>query len=152
MATGFHWGGDILNRIRRRDGKIVAEHQAGHRRAYKSVSLSGCPNLFLIGGAGANGAVWNGYAPGELVPPYIFAVLDHMEANGINAFEVEEKFETEWKAKTDEILSKAAIVVGGCVNYMLDQSGHDMSSWPGTMKDMEHAMQVFEPEHYQIIG
>ncbi|MFD2501005.1 flavin-containing monooxygenase [Rhizorhabdus histidinilytica] len=51
MATGFYWGGDILNRIRRRDGRTVAEHQAGHRRAHKSVSLSGCPNLFLVGGA-----------------------------------------------------------------------------------------------------
>lgn len=152
MATGFYWGGDILNRIRRRDGRTVAEHQAGHRRAHKSVSLSGCPNLFLVGGAGANGAVWNGYAPGELVPEYIFAVLDYMKDNGIEAFEVREECETEWKARTDEILSKAAIVVGGCVNYMLDESGHDMSSWPGTMRDMERAMQNFEPDHYQPIG
>jgi cation diffusion facilitator CzcD-associated flavoprotein CzcO len=152
MATGFYWGGDILNRIRRRDGKTVAEYQEGHRKAYKSVSLSGCPNLFLVGGAGANGAVWNGYAPGELVPEYIFAVLDHMSAKGITAFEVREECEIEWKARTDEVLSKAAIVVGGCVNYMLDESGHDMSSWPGTMRDMEQRMREFEPNHYEVIG
>lgn len=152
MATGFFWGGDILNRIRRRDGKSVAEYQQGHRKAYKSVSLAGCPNLFLVGGAGANGAVWNGYAPGELVPHYISAVLDHMEANAIEALEVNEKFELEWKRRTDEILSKAAIVVGGCVNYMLDTTGHDMSSWPGTMEDMCEAMKEFEPTHYEILG
>lgn len=152
MATGFHWGGDILNRIRRRDGKTVADYQSGHRRAYKSVSLSGCPNLFLVGGAGANGAVWNGYAPGELVPPYIFSVLDYMRAGSISAIEVKEEYELEWKARTDEVLSKAAIVVGGCVNYMLDESGHDMSSWPGTMSDMDRAMQEFEPSHYQTVG
>lgn len=151
MATGFYWGGDILGRIRRRDGRTVAEHQRGHRKAYKSVSLSGCPNLFLVGGAGANGAVWNGYAPGEIVPDYMFLILDHMEANGIEALEVAEDVELEWKRRADEILSKAPIITGGCVNYCLDESGHDMSSWPGTMGDMSGAMREFVPEHYRAV-
>ena len=152
MATGFYWGGDILSRIRRRDGKTVTEHQRGHRKAYKSVSLSGCPNLFLVGGAGANGAVWNGYAPGEIVPDYIFLILDHMEQNKIEALEVKEAFELDWKREADDMLSRAAIVVGGCVNYMLDESGHDMSSWPGIMEDMGRAMKEFEPAHYEVVG
>lgn len=151
MATGFYWGGDILGRIRRRDGKTVAEHQRGHRRAYKSVSLAGCPNMFTVGGAGANGAVWNGYAPGEIVPQFIFLILDYMEQNGIGALEVKESCELMWKREADDTLSRAAIITGGCVNYMLDESGHDMSSWPGTMADMEQAMKEFDADHYDVV-
>lgn len=151
MATGYYWGGGILSRIRRRDGETVAEHQRGHRKAYKSVSLSGCPNLFLVGGAGANGAVWHGYAPGEIVPEYMFLVLDHMAHNGIRALEVKESAEIAWKRDADAILSKAPIVAGGCANYCLDESGHDMANWPGTMEDMTNTMQVFEPRDYQAV-
>jgi cation diffusion facilitator CzcD-associated flavoprotein CzcO len=152
MATGFRWGGDILSTIRRRDGETVADHQRGHRRAYKSVSLSSCPNLFLVGGAGANGAVWHGYAPGEVVPEYMFLILDYMDQNGIDALEVNEAAEVEWKRNADAILAKAPIVAGGCVNYCLDPSGHDMSNWPGTMEDMTNAMLNFDPNHYQPVG
>lgn len=151
MATGYYWGGDILSRIRRRDGLSVADSQQGHRKAYKSVSLSGCPNLFLVGGAGANGAVWNGYAPGEIVPGYMMLVLDYMAAKGIEALEVIEAEERAWKQNADDMLSKAPIVAGGCVNYCLDQSGHDMANWPGVVEDMANAMKVFEPEHYMAV-
>ncbi|MBL8643512.1 MAG: NAD(P)/FAD-dependent oxidoreductase [Rhodospirillaceae bacterium] len=147
MATGFHWGGDILGRIKRRDGVTVAEYQRGHRKAYKSVSISGCPNLFWVGGA--NGAVWNGYAPGEFVAHYMLLVLDYMKQHAIKALEVREEPELEWKRRTDEILSHAPIVIGGCVNYCLDESGHDMSSWPGTMESMCNELSEFKHEHYQ---
>jgi cation diffusion facilitator CzcD-associated flavoprotein CzcO len=151
LATGYCWGGNILSRIRRRDGETVAEHQRGHRKAYKSVSLSGCPNLFLVGGAGANGGVWHGYAPGEIVPGYIFLVLDHMRQKGIRALEVKEPAELEWKREADAILSKAPVVAGGCVSYCLDASGHDMANWPGNMGDMMRSLTVFEPTDYQAI-
>jgi cation diffusion facilitator CzcD-associated flavoprotein CzcO len=151
MATGYCWGGDILSRIRRRNGETVAEHQRGHRKAYKSVSLSGCPNLFLVGGAGANGGVWHGYAPGEIVPRYMFLVLDYMRRKGIRALEVKEPAELNWKRAADAILSKAPIVIGGCVNYCLDASGHDMANWPGNMEDMRRAMTEFQPADYQTV-
>lgn len=149
MATGFEGGGDILSRIRRRDGELVSDHQKGHRKAYKSVSIANCPNLFLV--TGVNGAVWHGYVPGEVVPNYVFHVVDYMEKNGIAALEVKEDAELAWKSWADDKLSKSPTVIGGCSNYCLDESGHEMQTWPGDTQSFMEAMDEFTPGDYEAV-
>jgi cation diffusion facilitator CzcD-associated flavoprotein CzcO len=152
LATGFTFGGSILSRIKRRDGVTVAEYQHGHPRAYKSVSVAGCPNLFLVGGAGPNGQVWNGLAPGEFVPTYLMSAMQYMDEFEIAAMEVDEAAELEWKRKADEVLAKGATVSGGCANYSLDQHGFNKAAWPGTMREMQRALSKFDASVYHVVA
>ncbi|WP_030619297.1 flavin-containing monooxygenase [Streptomyces fulvoviolaceus] len=152
LATGFLYGGHVLHKIKRRDGRTVGEVQQGHPRAYKSVEVSGCPNLFLIGGAGPNGQNWNGLACGEVVGAYLVKVLQYMEEHGIRAVEVHESAETEWKRRTDEILAHGPTVAGGCVNYSQDDTGHNKAAYPGNQREMEAALSKFETAVHHVIA
>lgn len=151
FATGFYFGGHILHRIERRDGQTVGAWQAGHPRAYKAVSVAGCPNLYLVGGPAPNGQIWNGLYPGEAVAPYILQILAHLRNKGLKALEVREEAELEWKRAADAILDKAPVVAGGCRNYSLDQSGHNKAAWPGTLRSMTAALSEFDASKYHGI-
>lgn len=151
LATGFLFGGHILEMIKRRDGVTVADYQKGHHRAYKSTTVAGCPNMFLIGGSGPNGQIYNGMQPGETVSGYIIEAIKHMEVNNIRALEVKEESELSWKAKADEILAKSGAIAGGCVNYSQDESGHNKAAWPGGMQNFKSSFSEFDAEHYVAI-
>jgi cation diffusion facilitator CzcD-associated flavoprotein CzcO len=151
LATGFHFGGHILDRVRRRDGHTVAARQQGRPRAYKAISVSGCPNLFLVGGAAPNGQIWNGLFPGQAAAPYIIGALAHMRDHGLVALEVDEDAEEGWKADADIILDQGPTVSGGCLNYSQDDTGHNKAAWPGSLESMRDAYAMFDPTDYVAI-
>ena len=148
LATGFYFGGHILNRVHRRDGQTVAERQQGHPRAYKAISVSGCPNLFLVGGSAPNGQIWNGLFPGQAAAHYIIGALDHMRARGLSALEVREDAEEGWKTEADALLDCGPTVMGGCINYSQDATGHNKAAWPGSLESMRATYAAFDPTEY----
>lgn len=152
FATGFYFGGHILHMVERRDGRTVGEYQAGHPRAYKAVSVAGCPNLFLVGGPAPNGQIWNGLYPGEAVAAYVLKVLDHLRDSGARAIEVREDAELAWKREADAILDKAPVVAGGCANYSQDALGHNKAAWPGTLRSMTAALSEFDASKYEVVA
>lgn len=150
MATGFRWGTSILDRVVRRDGKIVSQAQAGHPRAYKGIQVSMCPNLYLIGGA-PNGRAKSlgGLRTGEIASNYIVEVINHMDRTGVPALEVLEEFELEWKKRADEINARGAYSSGECTNYLTDDFGNNMADWPGDDLDQIEQHTSFVAEHYR---
>lgn len=151
MATGFYFGGHILDRIKRRDGESVMSHQAGHPSSYKAVSVAGCPNLFLIGGAAPNGQGWNGMYSGEAVGRYVLSILSYMEQHNVASIEVKESAESAWKEHTDRLLSGSASLSADCVNYSQDDCGHNKAVFPGTNEEMDRQFSVFEPDDHLIV-
>ncbi|SED48157.1 NAD(P)/FAD-dependent oxidoreductase [Rhodobacter sp. 24-YEA-8] len=151
LATGFYFGGHILDLVQRRDGQSVGSFQAGHPRAYKAISVAGCPNLYLVGGPAPNGQIWNGLYPGEGVAAYVIRVMEYLQAHDLRAVEVTHEAEIAWKAATDEILDKSPVVAGGCVNYAQDSKGHNKATWPGNLASMTMAMSHFEASDYHAI-
>lgn len=159
FATGFVVGGDIMDLIRRRDGRSISEVQAGHPRAYKSVAVSECPNLFLVGGAGPNsgsgggkGYSDSGLNSAEFSSLYLVAMIEYMRDNGIRALEVTEEAERAWKDAVDEKLKDHVSITGGCHSLAVDEDGHNKIAWPGLAADMEREMSTFDPEPYKIIA
>ncbi len=148
LATGFFFGGHILERVRRRDGMSVADYHAGHPKAYKSVSLSGCPNLILSGGAAPNGQIWNGLFSGEAASRYLVLLLQHMERDGLKAIEVRQEAEERWKRAADTILARGPTVNGGCVNYSQDEQGANKAAWPGSLRDMADQLGTLDASDY----
>lgn len=151
LATGFHFGGHVLDHVYRRDGQTVAAHQLGRPRAYKAISTAQCPNLFLVGGSAPNGQIWNGLFPGQAAAPYIIGALEHMREYGITAMEVLEEAELAWKAWADALLDKGPTVNGGCLNYSQDATGHNKAAWPGSLESMRQTFEVFDPTDYITI-
>lgn len=148
LTTGYAWGDTILSRIRRRDGRSVAEFQDGWSRAYKAISVSGCPNLFLLGGAAPNGQRMSGLITGEAGARYIVKFIRHVEAQDVDALEVKEEAELEWKRGADRILDNGPTVAGGCVNYSQDAFGHNKAAWPGSTQNMLDELSVIDASAY----
>ena len=152
LATGFLFGGSILHRIRRRDGRTIGEYQQGRPRAYKSVSVAQCPNLFLVGGAAPNGMTWRGVAAGTIVTGYAVKAINYMQRQGIRAMEVKESYEIDWKRKADEILAVSPMVAGGCINYSQDSEGYNKAAWPGSHANFAETMSEFDETAYDIVS
>lgn len=152
MATGFVFGGTILNRIHRRDGQTVAQYHRGHPRAYKSVSLSGCPNLILAGGPAPNGQIFNGLYSGEAAGKYLVTMMQTMASNGIRAMEVTQSAEDEWKKNADNILRRGSTVSGGCANYSQDSEGNNKAAWPGSLKSMARELSIVDLAKYYKVA
>lgn len=152
LATGFVFGGTILERIRRRDGLTVAQYHRGHPRAYKSVSLSGCPNLVLSGGPAPNGQIFNGLYSGEAAGRYLVAMMQTMATHGIRAMEITQAAEDDWKRNADAILRRGSTVSGGCVNYSQDGEGANRAAWPGSLRSMAQELSVVELDKYDRIA
>ncbi len=138
LTTGYHWGTHVLRRIHRGDGVSVAEHQAGWVRAYKGTNVAGCPNMFLVGGAGPNSQHGSGLFNGEATAPYVVLAIQEVERRGVESLEVSEEAEIAWKRRADHRNQDLPSVVGGCTNYSLDAFGNNMAVWPGTPTDMEY--------------
>ncbi|WP_433521363.1 flavin-containing monooxygenase [Nocardia pseudovaccinii] len=150
LATGFFWGTHILGRIHRRDGLTVREAQQGHPRAYRSISVSGAPNLYLVGGAAPNGRYFLGLVPGERAGIYVSEAVKYMDKAGVRALEVLEEAQDAWKARADEALAKGPAVSGDCVSYILDETGHNSADWPGGWHELEEQLTNFDPTPYVV--
>lgn len=74
-----------------------------------------------------------------------------MKEHGLAALEIREEAEWAWKRMADEVLSRAPTVTGGCSNYALDETGHDMSTWPGTKQSMEESLGQFVAQDYESV-
>ncbi|WP_416972137.1 flavin-containing monooxygenase [Streptomyces sp. 4F14] len=150
LATGFHWGTHILNRVHRRDGQSVADAQAGHPRAYKGLMVSQCPNLYLVGGSGPNcRTAGNGLRTGEITSSYVVKSIEYMDKIGVRALEVREEAETAWKRRADEVNATGVSSTGECTNYVSDKFGNNMADWPGDERDQTAAMNQFVAGDYQ---
>lgn len=152
LATGFVFGGTILDRIRRRDGLTVAQYHRGRPRAYKSASLSGCPNLVLSGGPAPNGQIFNGMYSGEAAGRYLVTMVQVMAEKGIRAMEITQSAEDDWKRNADAILRRGSTVSGGCVNYSQDGDGANKAAWPGSLRSMAQELSVVELSKYDRIA
>lgn len=152
MTTGFQFGGHILDIVRRRDGLTVAEAQRGRPMAYKSISVSDCPNLFLVGGAGPNSQNMSGFDSGEAASRYIIQMMGGMQEQGISALEVRSDAEAAWKRRADQVLDEGATVRGGCTNYSQDAHGHNRAAWPGSRRHMWRQLSTVEWDAYQTVA
>ncbi|MEU0265064.1 NAD(P)/FAD-dependent oxidoreductase [Nocardioides sp. NPDC006303] len=153
LATGFEaTEPPIAAHIVGTGGRTLAERWSGGAEAYQTTSVSGFPNLFLIGGPntgiGHNSQVYMFEAQIE----HIMGVLDLMRARGIAAVEVAREAE---HAFIEEMEKKAATTVwltGGCQTWYIDQrNGRLTTLWP----DYSHSFQeqiprVFEDSYMPV--
>ncbi len=152
LTTGYFFGGHVLDLVRRRDGTSVGDAQRGHPRAYKSIHVSGCPNLFLSGGAAPNSQYASGFFCGEAAANQAVKMISLMNSRGIQALEVKESAEKAWKRAADAILDDGPTVRGGCTNYSQDALGHNKAMWPGFGRQMWAALDEVHLDDYHILN
>ncbi len=149
LATGFEATEPPIAQHIEARGQTLAERWAGGAEAYRTTSVSGFPNLFLIGGPntgiGHNSQVYMFEAQVE----HILGVLDLMSARGVDAVEVSRSAEA---AFIETMEAKAATTVwmtGGCQTwYIDDRNGRLTTLWPDYSHTFQEQIPVVDAESY----
>jgi cation diffusion facilitator CzcD-associated flavoprotein CzcO len=151
LSTGFKYvDAPIFDRIRRRDGRTVAQAWDGVPRAYMATTLSGCPNAFMLWGP--NSGTASGIQLIESQLRYVAGALRAMRTHGLDVIEVAETQENEWKAQADRKLAPSVMNSGGCASYYLDRRGGNAALWPGSMTSLWRTLGTFDLAPYDVLG
>lgn len=154
LATGFEATDlPIAKRIHGRGGRSLSERWANGAEAYKTTSIHGFPNLFVLGGPntgiGHNSQVYMFEAQIE----HVLGALSHMTDNRIHALEVTTAAEDEFRDSLDRRAATTVWLTGGCNTWYIDpRSGRLTTLWPDYSHTFQEEIAPFDPTDYGIIG
>ena len=113
-----------------RQGLDLTRRWRGGMEAFKGISVSGFPNLFLLAGPntglGHNSVVFIL----EAAMRYVMDALATMNREGISVLEVRRDVEAAYNRKIQHRLSRT-VWAGGCKSWYLDEHGKNTTLWPG---------------------
>lgn len=153
LATGFEaTEPPIAKRIIGRGALRLDKRWSNGAEAYKTVAVSGFPNLFLVGGPntgiGHNSQVYMFEAQIE----HILAVVKHMEGHGIDAVEVSESAEAAFTESLDRRASSSVWLTGGCNSWYIDErSGRATTLWPDYSHSFQEEIPPLDTAAYQAV-
>ncbi|MFE3060816.1 flavin-containing monooxygenase [Nocardia sp. NPDC059239] len=148
FATGFKFGQQVLERVRGRDGRILAEKFAGTPRTYRGTTMAGCPNAFMV--AGANTGSASVPLTTEAQARYIASAIATMRERGIETVEVRQEAEDEWNRFKDAQLAGSVWNAGGCTSFYVNDDGINTAAWPGSMRNQVKSLRQFDVENYTV--
>ena len=130
------------------DGRKLADEWAGGAYAYKSVSVSGYPNLFLTfgpnSGPGHNSALL--YMEAQI--DYIVKAVRLIRTRGIPIFDVRKDRQDRYNAAIQRRLA-ATTWNSGCASWYLTDDGHNSTMFPGFATQFTRQLARVNLDDYQ---
>jgi cation diffusion facilitator CzcD-associated flavoprotein CzcO len=150
FATGFDvakTGSPIP--ITGRGGRTLDEDWSGGAYAYKSVAVSGYPNLFLTfgpnSGPGHNSALV--YMESQI--DYAVAAISHIVREQLHSVDVRRDLEEQFNADIQKRLSKTNWN-SGCHSWYLTDDGFNATMYPGFATQYARQLARFRPTDYTL--
>ncbi|RYE41689.1 MAG: NAD(P)/FAD-dependent oxidoreductase [Hyphomicrobiales bacterium] len=150
LATGFEaTRPPIAKRIVGRGGRSLEQRWTSGAEAYKTVAVSGFPNLFILGGPntgiGHNSQVYMFEAQIE----HVLTVLQYMDDTETGTMEVSEGAEATFVASLDERAKSSVWMTGGCHSWYIDErSGRATTLWPDYSHSFQEEIPPLDPAAY----
>ncbi len=151
FATGF----DVCNTgtpflITGRNGRRLHEEWANGAQAYKSVSVSGYPNLFMTfgpnSGPGHNSALV--YMESQI--DYAVTAISQLLRNGHKLFDLKEQVQTGYNLALQKRLSRTNWN-SGCKSWYLTADGYNATMYPGFATQYRKQMRDFAIADYEVV-
>lgn len=145
LATGFETTQSSFL-ISGRDGITMDEHWArsGGRAAYKSVSVAGFPNLFLLNGPNSICAHSSALASIENYVDLILKVAKPVILQFKTIVEVKSGYEKRYSKQIKEALKSR--VWQGCRSYYQDEAGNNFLLYPW------HGYMMYFQTHFESLA
>jgi cation diffusion facilitator CzcD-associated flavoprotein CzcO len=134
-----------------RDGLDINDFwtQTGGVEAYRGVTVTGFPNLFmLVGpntGLGHNSIVYMVEAQVD----YVLDALRLMDERGLGALTVREQVQHAYNAGLQKRLEGTVWQAGGCKSWYVDADGNNRTLWPGHTYTFKHELEHFDLDNYE---
>lgn len=131
------------------DGRKLADEWAGGAFAYKSVSVSGYPNLFLTfgpnSGPGHNSALH--YMEAQI--NYVVEAVRLIRDQHVRVFDVRRDRQDEYNADIQKRL-QATTWNSGCNSWYLTEDGHNGTMFPGFATQFTRQLASLDPDDYRV--
>jgi cation diffusion facilitator CzcD-associated flavoprotein CzcO len=152
LATGFRvTDNPVAQLVRGRDGRSLAQHwSSGGVRAYLGATVTGFPNLFMLGGPNTGIGHTSLVYMIEAQLAYVVDAVRVMQGRGASSVELRPGVFDAW---TDEMRAKAAPTVwntGGCGSWYLDAEGRNTTMWPDYTFRFRRRTRRFDEESYDL--
>lgn len=151
LGTGFHVADQpIAHRVKRADGRTLAEVWNGSPEAYRGSVIHGFPNLFLV--LGPNLAIGHNSAfiVIEAQLDYAISALRKMRENNLARIEVLPEVQAAYNKKVQRDLQGTVWNTGGCSSYYLDSNGRNSIGFPWSTLTMQRLLRRFDDEHFDV--
>lgn len=152
LATGFR-STDFLSpiRIRGRHGRLLNEAWQQGASAFKGITVSGFPNLFLLYGPNTNLAHSSILFMLESQFRYVLACLRALAQHPDTAMEVRADRQQAFTGQVQQALS-GSVWNSGCTSWYLDKNGRNTANWPGFTFSYRLATRRLNPDDYRFLG
>ncbi|MBB5872999.1 cation diffusion facilitator CzcD-associated flavoprotein CzcO [Allocatelliglobosispora scoriae] len=152
FGTGFHvTDSPVMQRIRGRDGRTLAETWTPTMRAYNGTAVAGFPNLFFLLGPNTGLGHTSVVLMAESQVAHVLAALDHMRRNGIAAIEPTEQAQRRYVERIDARMAGTVWATGGCQSWYLDSTGRNSTLWPGFATGFRLRLRRFRAADYAAV-
>lgn len=149
FATGFEIAkAGTPFTIRGLQGRVLAEEWSRGSQAYKSVNVSGYPNLsFILGpnsGPGHNSALV--YMESQI--GYIVGNICRLREQGLKLLDVKPEVQAQYNREIQKRLARTNWN-SGCKSWYLTEDGYNATMYPGFATQYAAQMATFNPQHYR---
>jgi len=150
-GTGFHVTDQpLLERVRGRDGLLLADANPGTMKAHNGTMFSGFPNMFtLVGpntGLGHNSIIY-------MIESQLNLVMDAIETldrRGAATLEPRKEAVDRFVAEVDRRGEHSVWLDGGCASWYIDRTGRNSTLWPDFTFRFRARTRHFEESEYEL--
>ncbi|MGB5622299.1 MAG: 4-hydroxyacetophenone monooxygenase, partial [Gammaproteobacteria bacterium] len=132
-------------------GLDITERWSGGIEAFKGISVSGFPNLFILNGPntglGHNSVIFML----EAQVRYVMDGLAAMDRAGVGALEVRSDVEARYNQHLQRRLART-VWASGCRSWYLDANGRNVTLWPGFTVEYWWRTRRFRLRDYRAPG
>ncbi|HLV77027.1 MAG TPA: NAD(P)/FAD-dependent oxidoreductase [Marinobacter sp.] len=152
FGTGFR-ASEFLSpiRITGRHGRSLNEAWANGSRAFKGITVSGFPNLFMLYGPNTNLAHNSILYMLESQYRYIISALKALSRYPNAAMDVREDRLVSYSESVQENLD-GSVWQAGCTSWYLDRHGRNTINWPGFTFSYRFSTRAVDTADYQFIA
>jgi hypothetical protein len=137
-------------RVRGRDGVLLADLWQGSPRAYAGTSVAGFPNLFIVPGPNTGLGHTSVIFMIESQVSYVLDALRYLDRERAAAVEVRPEAQASFNAEVDRRMRGTVWTSGGCRSWYLDAAGRNSTLWPGFTWPFRRMTRRFDPAHYVV--
>ena len=151
LATGFKpTDPEIAHRLRRADGRTLAEVWKGSPEAFVGTTMKRFPNLFLLYGPNTNLGHSSIVYMLEAQVHYLLQALALVRDPAVASIDVRPEVQQAYNEDLGRRLAPTVWSTGGCSSWYLDANGRNATMWPDFTFRFRQLVDRFQPEHYEI--
>ncbi|MBA2523988.1 MAG: NAD(P)/FAD-dependent oxidoreductase [Solirubrobacterales bacterium] len=151
LGTGFETsnfpGAAILHG---RDGRNLTETWDGAPIAHRTTTMTGFPNLFILGGPNFGTGHMSVVEIFEHQYAYILDALEKMDRDAIASVDAREDAMVRFNEEVDRKMARTVWMKGGCQSYYIDRSGRNSSLWPDWTFEHARMTKTFDLSEYDV--